>query len=85
MSQYITEGILRDHLAAHGIHVELGTEPTSIEQSVDSVTVYLKKTGQDGQETSEVVNAAYVVGADGARGQRDLTLFLNKHSQLAQE
>ncbi|TBU59346.1 FAD binding domain-containing protein [Dichomitus squalens] len=68
MSQYKTEGIFRDHLAKRGVHVELGTEPISMEQDVDGVTVTVKKVASDGSETTETIRAAYVVGADGARG-----------------
>ena len=67
MSQYLTEGIFRDHLAKRGVHVELSTEPVSIEQDADGVTVTVKKVAPDGSETTETIRAAYVVGADGAR------------------
>ena len=66
MSQYLTEKVLRDHLATYGVHVELGMEPVSLVQDSEGVTVTLKKA--DGGE--EVVRAAYVVGADGAKGGR---------------
>ena len=68
MSQYLTEDVLRDHLAKFGVHVELSTELVSLEQDNKGVTVALKKTGADGSETMESVRAAYVIGADGARG-----------------
>ena len=71
ISQFLTETVLRDHLARHGVHVELGTEPTSIDQDSDGVTVYLKKTDKDGNESTETVRASYVVGADGARGESE--------------
>ena len=66
----MTEGVLRKHLAAHGVHVELGTEPISVEQDPEGITVTLKKTGVDGKESTETCRAAYIVGADGARGER---------------
>ncbi|KAI0746891.1 FAD binding domain-containing protein [Daedaleopsis nitida] len=67
LNQYLTEGIFRDHLAKNGIHVELGTEPTSMEQDVHGVTVTVKKTGADGAEKVESIRAAYVLGSEGAR------------------
>ena len=70
MSQYITEDIFRDHLAKRGVQVELGTEPTSLEQDSDGVNVTVKKVDiSNGTETAEVIRAAYVIGADGARGR----------------
>ncbi|RDX54609.1 monooxygenase [Lentinus brumalis] len=65
VSQYINEGIFRDHLSKYGVHVELGTEPASIEQDASGVTVSLKHAGVDEAETARFV---YVIGADGARG-----------------
>ena len=50
------------------MQVELGTEPVGVEQGSESVKVVLKKVSQDGTESSEEVEVAYVVGADGARG-----------------
>ena len=69
ISQFLTETVLRDHLASYGVHVELGTEPTSMDQGADDVTVHLKKTDKDGNESTETMRASYVVGADGARGE----------------
>ena len=43
ISQFKTEGVLRDHVAKHGVHVETSTEPTAIEQDADGVNVTLKK------------------------------------------
>ncbi|KAI1798121.1 FAD binding domain-containing protein [Ganoderma leucocontextum] len=68
MSQYVTEGIFRDHLSKSGVHVELGTEPVSLEQDSDGVTVVVKKVVSDGSEATETIRAPYVVGADGAKG-----------------
>ena len=65
----MTEKVLRDHLATYGVHVELGMEPVSLVQDLEGVTVTLKKA--DGGE--EVVRAAYVVGADGAKGASSAT------------
>ncbi|TBU42449.1 FAD binding domain-containing protein [Dichomitus squalens] len=67
ISQYYTEGVFRDHLAKHGIHVELRTEPVSMEQDDNGVTVTLRKVSGSGAEQTESIRAAYVIGADGAR------------------
>ena len=66
MSQYLNEGIFREHLAKLGVQVELSTEPASIEQDEIGVSVSLKHAGS---EEIETVRCAYVIGADGARGQ----------------
>ena len=66
MSQYLNEGIFREHLAKLGVQVELSTEPVSIEQDETGVRVSLKHVGSDKIET---VRCAYIIGADGARGQ----------------
>ncbi|KAI0765037.1 FAD binding domain-containing protein [Fomes fomentarius] len=68
ISQYLTEGIFRDHLAKHGVHVELATEPVALEQDADGVTVTLKKVDANGEEKTEDARFSYVIGADGARG-----------------
>ena len=65
MSQYLNEGIFREHLAKLGVQVELSTEPVSIEQDETGVRVSLKHVGSDKIET---VRCAYIIGADGARG-----------------
>ncbi|RPD78983.1 hypothetical protein L226DRAFT_501441 [Lentinus tigrinus ALCF2SS1-7] len=65
LSQYLTEGIFRDHLAKYGVHVELETEPVSFEQDDTGVNVTLQHAGSERVET---VRYAYVIGSDGARG-----------------
>ena len=65
MSQYITEGIFRDHLAKSDVHVELSTEAVSLEQDEAGVSMTLKHTDTNKIET---VRVAYVIGCDGARG-----------------
>ena len=69
LGQDANEGVCREHLARCGVHVELGTEPISLEQDADGVNVVLKKTTSAGSEINETLRAEYVVGADGARGQ----------------
>ncbi|KAI0752573.1 FAD binding domain-containing protein [Daedaleopsis nitida] len=68
VSQYLTEQVFRDHLSKHDIRVEMGTEPTAIEQDADGVTVTVKTISADGAEKVEKIRAAFVIGADGARG-----------------
>ncbi|KAI0711179.1 FAD binding domain-containing protein [Cerioporus squamosus] len=65
LSQYLTEGVLRDHLLKYGVRVELGTEPVSMEQNDTGVSLSLKHAGV---EEIETVRCAYVIGCDGARG-----------------
>ena len=68
VSQFHTEGVFREHLAKYGVNVELHTELMSVAQDDEGVTVTLKKVGADGAEHTETIRAAYVIGADGARG-----------------
>ena len=74
ISQFKTEGVLRDHVAKHGVHVETSTEPTAIEQDADGVNVTLKKVDDAGKETIETVRASYVIGADGGRSESSLII-----------
>ena len=69
MSQYLTEGIFRDHLAKYGVKVELRTEPESVEQDESGVNVTLKKIDEAGNESLESIKVGYIIGADGARGK----------------
>jgi 2-polyprenyl-6-methoxyphenol hydroxylase-like FAD-dependent oxidoreductase len=59
--QYATEAILRDELAQHGVQVKRGMRVTGFEQDADGVTATLA--GDAGEHT---VQAAYLIGADGA-------------------
>ena len=74
MSQYLNEGIFRDHLVKYGVKIELGTEPESVEQDIDGVNVTLKKIDETGNETLERIRARYIIGADGARGKAPLVV-----------
>ncbi|RPD54667.1 hypothetical protein L226DRAFT_509677 [Lentinus tigrinus ALCF2SS1-7] len=65
LSQHLTEDFFRDHLAKYNVHVELGTEPLSMEQDSNGVNIVLKHAGSEAVET---VRCAYVIGSDGARG-----------------
>ncbi|KAI0635066.1 FAD binding domain-containing protein [Trametes polyzona] len=68
VGQFVLEGILRNHLAELGVQVELATELVSFEQDADGVTAILKHADGTENETTETFRAAYVIGADGARG-----------------
>ena len=57
--QWRTEEILRTRLAAHGVQVVLGAGVVGFEQDDGGVTARL--------ESGEIVEAAYLVGADGGR------------------
>ncbi|MEV4742442.1 FAD-dependent monooxygenase [Streptomyces sp. NPDC049555] len=57
--QWRTEEILRDKLAAYGVHVELGTELVDFEQDEHGVTARLA----DGRS----VSASYLAACDGGR------------------
>ena len=43
VDQYRTEDVLRKHLVAYGVQVELGTEPIAAEQDTEGVTVTDRK------------------------------------------
>ena len=77
VSQYLTERIFREHLAKFGVQVELGTESVSIEQDGTGVNLSLKHAGSD---KVEIVRCAYVIGADGARGQFQASLGAARYS-----
>ncbi|GJE93871.1 phenol 2-monooxygenase [Phanerochaete sordida] len=77
LHQGAIEAIFLDSMAAMGVHVERPVVPTSIELSADKaelkdphshpVKVVLKCLAPtEGQPETEVVNAKYVIGADGA-------------------
>ena len=68
LSQYINEGVLRNHLSTHGVNVELGTEPVSFAQDAMGLTVALKRAGVD---EPEMARFAYAIGADGAQSESD--------------
>jgi 2-polyprenyl-6-methoxyphenol hydroxylase-like FAD-dependent oxidoreductase len=62
LPQWRTEVILRDHLENLGVKIEYGTEVKSIEDDPAGLRVMLDAGGR-----SELVTAAYVLGAGGAR------------------
>ena len=61
--------MFRKHLEQFGVEVELGTELTALEQDSEGVTATLRKTCAEGEEAMEKMRAAYVIGADGGKGQ----------------
>ena len=78
LGQPTIEGILRSHLEKYGCSVELGTELQSFEDDGERVLAKLvKKKG--GEDVSEIFEASYLIGADGAKGlcPYELTLLLH--------
>ncbi|KAI6033338.1 FAD-binding monooxygenase [Pisolithus marmoratus] len=67
MGQPTLEAILRDHLAKLGCTVKLGTQLISCTQDEECVRAkVVKHRGDDGEEVEEDIEAAYLIGADGA-------------------
>ncbi len=62
LPQWRTESILREHLKGQGLEIEFGSGVTSIEDDPDGLRVTLDTGGK-----TEVVTAAYVLGAGGGR------------------
>jgi 2-polyprenyl-6-methoxyphenol hydroxylase-like FAD-dependent oxidoreductase len=70
--QYSTERILREELAAYGVHVDRGVRLADFDQDADGVTATLA--GRAGEET---VRVPYLIGADGAHSVVRKTLGLS--------
>ena len=68
LGQSHQEEILRAHLVKAGVPVELNTELVSFEQSADGVTAHIIK-HDGGEETTEIVSASWLIGADGAHSK----------------
>ncbi|KAI6018037.1 hypothetical protein PISMIDRAFT_570228 [Pisolithus microcarpus 441] len=69
MGQPTLEAITREHLAELGCTVELGTRLISFTQDEKSVKAkVIKYSGNGGEEVEEDIEAAYLIGADGAKG-----------------
>ncbi|KAI6154828.1 FAD binding domain-containing protein [Pisolithus tinctorius] len=69
MGQNTLEAILREHLAKFECTIELGTRLVSFTQDDKCVKAKIvKHRADDGEEPEEEMEAAYLVGADGARG-----------------
>lgn len=58
---------MRSHIEKYGCHVELGTELLSFEDDGERVLAKLIKR-KDGEEITEIFEASYLIGADGAKG-----------------
>ena len=69
MGQCVTESVFRKHLERLGVEVELGTELTALEQDSEGVTATLGINCAEGEEMVEKMRAAFVIGADGGKGQ----------------
>ena len=69
LGQCFTESILRDHLGKYGVQVELGTELVDIQQGAETVTATVKRCHQGGSEEIEHIQAAYIIGGDGGKGE----------------
>jgi putative polyketide hydroxylase len=70
------EPVLMDHLRSLGAGVELGTEVVSVEDRADRVRVVLRDTGV---VASRVVDARYLIAADGVRGTVRRSLGIDMH------
>lgn len=58
---------MRSHIEKYGCHVELGTELLSFEDDGERVLAKLIKR-KDSEEITEIFEASYLIGADGAKG-----------------
>ncbi|KZT20171.1 monooxygenase [Neolentinus lepideus HHB14362 ss-1] len=67
LGQDVAQAILRSHLEKYNCHVEFNTELGAFEQHSDYVQIHLVR-HEGGNETPETFSAAYLVGADGAKG-----------------
>ena len=65
LEQSKTERLLADYLAEHGKNIQWNTELIQLEQNDDAVTVYCTTSGGQAQK----IEAAYLVGCDGAGSQ----------------
>ncbi|KAI6003389.1 hypothetical protein EDC04DRAFT_3146961 [Pisolithus marmoratus] len=69
MGQPTLEAIVREHLAKLGCTVELGTQLISFTQDEKCVRAkVVRHRDDDGEKVEEDIEAAYLIGADGARG-----------------
>ncbi|KAF9003675.1 monooxygenase [Cyathus striatus] len=84
LGQNYQEEILRKHLKKYGVEVELATTLEKFEQYDDHVAAHLLKL-VEGNATSEIVNYAYLVGADGAHSTIRKKLGLSFLGECIQE
>ena len=71
LGQCFTEGVLRQHLSKFGVQVELGTELVAIEQDAVTVTATVERHRRGGSKETERIQATYVIGGDGGKGERN--------------
>ncbi|EIW77934.1 monooxygenase [Coniophora puteana RWD-64-598 SS2] len=78
LGQQTLERLLRKHIDAYGVQTELGVELRTIEQDENRVRAHVVRRDGD-NEVEDVIEAAYLIGADGAKGavrkQLGLTFF----------
>ncbi|KZT18997.1 hypothetical protein NEOLEDRAFT_1142708 [Neolentinus lepideus HHB14362 ss-1] len=84
IGQDVAQAILRSHLEKYDCHVEFNTELRTFEQHSDYVQIRLVRHG-DGNETAETLSAAYLVGADGAKGVVRKTLGISFDGETRQD
>lgn len=72
--------IIRENLKRYGVEVEFSSELVGLEQFEDRVCARVRKPGTDSEGYVEVVEAPFVVGADGGKGMCYSTRFYRGHS-----
>ena len=67
LGQPTLEAILRSHMEKYGCFVEMETRLESFEDNGERVLAKLVKS-KDGEEVTEIFEASYLIGTDGAKG-----------------
>ena len=84
--QYVVEGILAEHVAAHPrCELSFGARMLSFQQNADGVIVRVERTDNDLSETRTTIRARYLVGADGGRSgvRRQLGIGMEGREDIA--
>ena len=76
LGQYRNQEIMRKHLEALGVKVELGCTLLNCKQDDTGVTAEIA-TSTNGMETKEKTKYAYLIGTDGARSKKQISLLKN--------
>ena len=63
------ETLLREHLARHGIQVEMSTELLDFTQDGEKVHVRLAKGSDDAEKVVEELDVKFLIGADGGHSK----------------
>ena len=63
------ETLLREHLARHGIQVEMSTELFDFTQDGEKVHVRLAKGSDDAEKAVEELDVKFLIGADGGHSK----------------